>query len=108
MFTKVWHFEYVILVGIKINNNNNVFYIFSEDILCDIKLETDDGTIICGHKVILVSACPYFHAMFTSFAQGAKYVVKIRELDSNILQLLIDYIYTGKIMVTEQNVIVGI
>jgi len=46
--------------------------------------------------------------MFTSFAEGAKSVVNIRKLDSKILQLLIDYIYTGKIMVTEQNVMVGI
>lgn len=76
--------------------------------LCDIKLETDDGVIVCAHKIVLVSACPYFRAMFISFAEGDKYVVNIRELDSNILQLLIDYIYTGKIMVTEQNVMVGI
>eukprot|EP00102_Acyrthosiphon_pisum_P002195 XP_001943389.2 PREDICTED: kelch-like protein 17 isoform X2 [Acyrthosiphon pisum] len=75
-----------------------------EEVLCDIRLETDDGTIICGHKVVLVAACPYFRAMFSSFAEGAKYVVNIRELDSNILQLLIDYIYTGKITVTEQNI----
>jgi len=106
MLTKVWHFEYIILVSIKINNN--VFYVFREEVLCDIKLETDDGVIVCAHKVVLVSACPYFRAMFTSFAEGAKYVVNIRELDSNILQLLIDYIYTGKIMVTELNVMVGI
>ena len=31
---------------------------------CDFKLETDDGKIICGHRVILASASPYFHAMF--------------------------------------------
>jgi len=85
-----------------------VFYDFSEEALCDIKLETDDGVIVCAHKVVLVSACPYFRAMFTSFSEGNKYVVNIRDIDSNILQLLIDYIYTFKIMVTEQNVMVGI
>eukprot|EP00102_Acyrthosiphon_pisum_P022693 XP_016659903.1 PREDICTED: ring canal kelch homolog isoform X2 [Acyrthosiphon pisum] len=75
-----------------------------EEVLCDIKLETDDGAIVCAHKVVLVSACPYFRAMFTSSAGGDKYVVNISDIDSNILQLLIDFIYTGKIMVTEQNV----
>ncbi|XP_008181656.1 ring canal kelch homolog [Acyrthosiphon pisum] len=75
-----------------------------EEVLCDIKLETDDGVLVCAHKLVLVAACPYFRAMFSSFAEGAKYVVNIRELDSNILQLLIDYIYTGKITVTEQNI----
>eukprot|EP00102_Acyrthosiphon_pisum_P022696 XP_016659906.1 PREDICTED: ring canal kelch homolog isoform X5 [Acyrthosiphon pisum] len=77
-----------------------------EEVLCDIKLETDDGAIVCAHKVVLVSACPYFRAMFTSSAGGDKYVVNISDIDSNILQLLIDFIYTGKIMVTEQNVMI--
>ncbi|XP_060872121.1 ring canal kelch homolog isoform X2 [Metopolophium dirhodum] len=76
----------------------------NEEKLCDIKLETDDGVIVCAHKVVLVSVCPYFRTMITSFAEGDKYVVNIRDIDSNILQLLIDFIYTGKIMVTEQNV----
>ncbi|XP_029344977.1 kelch-like protein 3 isoform X1 [Acyrthosiphon pisum] len=78
-----------------------------EELLYDIKLETDDGVIVCAHKVVLVSACPYFREMFTccSSAVGDKYyVVNIGDIDSNILQLLIDFIYTGKIMVTEQNV----
>lgn len=30
----------------------------------------------------------------------------VREFDFNVLKLLIDYIYTGKIEVTEQNVVV--
>jgi len=86
-----------------------VFYVFREEVLYDIKLETDDGVIVSAHKVVLVSACPYFRAMFTSSsAVGDKYVVNIGDIDSNILQLLIDFIYTGKIMVTEQNVTVGI
>jgi len=68
-------------------------------VLCDIKLETDDGVIVCAHKIVLVSASPYFRAMFISFAEGDKDVVNIRELNSNILQLLIDYIYTGEIIV---------
>ncbi|XP_003243429.1 kelch-like protein 3 [Acyrthosiphon pisum] len=79
-----------------------------EEVLYDIKLETDDGVIVCAHKVVLVSACPYFREMFTSSAVGDKYVVNIKDIDSNILQLLIDFIYTGQIMVTEQNVMVGI
>ncbi|CAI6371711.1 unnamed protein product [Macrosiphum euphorbiae] len=74
------------------------------EVFCDIKLETDDGTIIFGHKVVLASASPYFQAMFTHFAEKNKELVVIRELDSVTLQLLIDFIYSGKIMVTENNV----
>ncbi|XP_026808341.1 LOW QUALITY PROTEIN: ring canal kelch homolog [Rhopalosiphum maidis] len=74
------------------------------DNFCDIKLQTDDGTIVFGHKNILASATPYFKAMFSSFAESNKDLVNIGEVDSTILQLLIDYIYTGEIMITQQNV----
>jgi len=79
-------------------------FVSRHEVFCDIKLETDDGTIIFGHKVVLASASPYFQAMFTHFAEKNKELVVIRELDSVILQLLIDFIYSGKIMVTENNV----
>eukprot|EP00102_Acyrthosiphon_pisum_P021695 XP_016658905.1 PREDICTED: ring canal kelch homolog isoform X2 [Acyrthosiphon pisum] len=71
---------------------------------CDIKLQTDDGKIIFGHKNILVSASPYFNAMFSNFNESNKDLVNIRKLDFHILQLLIDYIYTGEIIVTEKHV----
>ncbi|XP_025192493.1 kelch-like protein 2 [Melanaphis sacchari] len=71
---------------------------------CDVKLQTDDGTIIFGHKNILVSATYYFKAMFSNFVESNNYLVNIKELNSTILQLLIDYIYTSEIMITEENV----
>jgi len=89
-----------ILAAIKINNNE--FCCFSEEVLCDIKIETDDSVIVCAHKVVLVSGSQYFRSMFTGFAEGNKDIINLRELDSNILQLLVNYIYTGKIMVTEK------
>lgn len=42
--------------------------------------------------------------MFSSFDESNKDLINIRKLDSTILQLLIDYIYTGEIIVTEINV----
>ncbi|XP_060833662.1 ring canal kelch homolog isoform X1 [Rhopalosiphum padi] len=75
-----------------------------DEVFCDIKLETDDSTIVFGHKVVLASASPYFHAMFTSFEESNKDHVIIRELDSTALKLLVDFIYTAQIMVSEENV----
>lgn len=40
-----------------------MFYTFRNEVLCDIKLETDDGTIVYGHKVVSASATQY-SAMF--------------------------------------------
>jgi len=51
-----------------------------------------------------MSASPYFLAMFTNFDESNKDLVKIRKLDSTVLKLLIDFIYTGKIEVLEENV----
>ncbi|XP_029345949.1 ring canal kelch homolog isoform X2 [Acyrthosiphon pisum] len=75
-----------------------------DEILCDIKLETDDGGVIFGHKVVLASASPYFLAMFTNFSEKNQDQVAIGQLKSSALQLLIDFVYSGKISITEQNV----
>jgi len=80
-----------------------MFYVFREGVLCNIKLEIDDSFIVFAHKVALVSASPYFRAMFTSFAERDGDVVNLKKFDSNILQRLVDYIYSGEIMVTKHN-----
>jgi len=59
------------LAAIKINNNN-VFYAFREEVFCGIKLETDDGVIVCAHKVALVSVSPYFHLRSPVLPKGIK------------------------------------
>ncbi|XP_060879866.1 kelch-like protein 2 isoform X2 [Metopolophium dirhodum] len=70
----------------------------------DIKLKTDDGRVIFAHKVVLSSASPYFHTMFNNFSEKNQDFVVIRNIDSTALKLIIDFIYSGKIMVTEKNV----
>ncbi|XP_022180639.1 ring canal kelch homolog isoform X3 [Myzus persicae] len=73
---------------------------------CDITLETDDKQIIFAHKVVLASGSPYFHAMFTNFAEKNHDHVVMGQLDSTALKLLVNFIYSGKIVVTEINVLV--
>ncbi|KAL5236034.1 hypothetical protein ACI65C_003444 [Semiaphis heraclei] len=75
-----------------------------DEVFCDVKLKTDDGKIINGHKVVLASASEYFHAMFTHFEEKNQDLVVIKQLDSSTLQFLIDFIYSGEIIVTEENV----
>ncbi|XP_060877606.1 kelch-like protein 3 isoform X2 [Metopolophium dirhodum] len=74
------------------------------EVLCDITFKTDDGTILFGHKNVLMAASPYFSAMFNNFDESNKDLVSLRELDSTILRQLVDYIYTGEIMITKENV----
>ncbi|XP_050053371.1 ring canal kelch homolog [Aphis gossypii] len=72
-----------------------------DKVLCDIRIETDDGTIIFGHKVVFISVSTYFSEIFIDFNESNIDHINIRELDSNILQLLINYIYTGEIIITK-------
>lgn len=56
----------------------------------------------------MLAACsPYFVAMFTSFEESARDRVTLQGVDYHALELLIDYVYTSQIQVTEQNVQVG-
>ncbi|XP_029346112.1 ring canal kelch homolog isoform X2 [Acyrthosiphon pisum] len=70
----------------------------------DIKLKADDNKIVIAHKVVLADASPYFHAMFTNFSERNHDLVVMREIDSTALQLLVNFLYSGKIMITEENV----
>ena len=41
--------------------------------------------------------------MFDNFDESNKDLVNIRELDSMVLKILVDYIYTGEFIVTKEN-----
>ena len=74
------------------------------DSFCDVKLKTDDQKIITAHKVVLSAASPYFRAIFTNRAERNHDLVAIRNVDYTALQLLVNYIYSGQIVVTKENV----
>lgn len=52
----------------------------------------------------MASASPVFLAMFTNFKEKTEDCVIMKELDSTALELIIDYIYTGQIIITKENV----
>ena len=53
---------------------------------------------------MLAGCSPYFYAMFTKFEERKLDRVEIKEIDSLALELLIEYVYTAEILVTEENV----
>ena len=76
-------------------------------LLCDVTLKVG-GVELSAHKNILSSCSQYFYAMFTGdLAESKSDCITLQEIDPKALSLLIDFIYTSEIHVTEENVQVG-
>ena len=77
-----------------------------QNILCDVIVVADDDNIqVPAHRAVLASCCQYFHAMFTSrLSESTSDRVVMLMIDGRALSILIDYIYTSEILITEENV----
>uniref|UniRef100_A0A3B3WH03 BTB domain-containing protein n=1 Tax=Poecilia mexicana TaxID=48701 RepID=A0A3B3WH03_9TELE len=76
----------------------------SQSLLCDVTIVAEDVEI-AAHRVVLAAGSPYFHAMFTGeMTESRAKRVRIKEMGGWTLGLLVDYIYTAEIQVTEDNV----
>jgi len=53
--------------------------------------------------VVLSADSPYFQAMFTNFAEKNLDLVEIKYIDYTTLLLLVNFIYSGQILITEEN-----
>lgn len=64
---------------------------------------------IPAHKMVLASCSPYFYAMFTGFdfEESRQDKITVQGVDFHALQLLVEYVYTSIVEVTEDNVQVG-
>ncbi|VDD96380.1 unnamed protein product [Enterobius vermicularis] len=85
--------------------------------LCDVVLISDPedrdkggksryfGKEVHAHRCILVASCPYFAAMFSSsMVESERKSIHLKDIDGDTLEAVIDYIYTGKLKITESNV----
>jgi len=75
-----------------------------QNLLCDVTLVAGEDVEIPAHKMVLAACSPYFYAMFTSFEESKLERVTLQGVDSEALKLLVDYVYSAEIHVTEDNV----
>ncbi|PRD24459.1 UNVERIFIED_CONTAM: Tdpoz1 [Trichonephila clavipes] len=75
----------------------NLESLYSENLLCDTKLETKTGSFP-AHKNILSARSPVFKTMFANdMREKNEGCVEIEDLDDDIVQRLLLYIYTVKL-----------
>ncbi|XP_055947523.1 kelch-like protein 17 isoform X1 [Argiope bruennichi] len=72
--------------------------------LCDVSLHAGNDVIL-AHKVVLASCSAYFLAMFNcDMSEKNKSSITMHDVDPSALQLLVDFAYTGEVLISEDNV----
>lgn len=73
--------------------------------LCDVNIKIENGNL-WAHKIVLASSSEYFNAMFLrSFRESNEAEICIKGGTSfQTFELLIDFLYTSTVTITECNV----
>uniref|UniRef100_A0A665T7J9 Kelch-like protein 10 n=1 Tax=Echeneis naucrates TaxID=173247 RepID=A0A665T7J9_ECHNA len=71
-------------------------------LFCDAVIKVGDVEFPV-HKIILCSCTPYFRALFTRWSNPDREVFSIPGLGPDMMQLIIEFAYTGSASVTEEN-----
>ena len=80
-------------------------FIYRANFLCDVVLLTsDEQQEFPAHKAVLASCSPYFYAMFHHrFDESHQNRITLKDIDPKALGLLLDFLYTSEIQVSQEN-----
>ncbi|KAG8555058.1 hypothetical protein GDO81_017567 [Engystomops pustulosus] len=71
---------------------------------CDLHLHIGQE-VFGAHKLVLAASSPYFAALLSGgMKESSGDVVRIQEVEPPIFQLLLDFIYTGSVLISPENV----
>ncbi|XP_075039505.1 kelch repeat and BTB domain-containing protein 8 [Mixophyes fleayi] len=78
---------------------------YDECKLTDIVVQVDNGEHFSCHRNVLAAISPYFRSMFTSgLTESTQKEVRLVGIDAESMQLVLNYAYTSKVQLTENNV----
>lgn len=78
--------------------------LYKEREFVDITLVVDNREFYC-HKNVLAISSPFFMALFsTDMSESNQEKITLKEIDSLTMELVLDYIYTGEVFLTEETV----
>ncbi|XP_067626027.1 kelch-like protein diablo [Eurosta solidaginis] len=81
-----------------------IYQHFDDQGLIDVTFKLSNPTaLITAHRLILSATSPYFKQLFKS-EKGICPLIEIRDIDSETFERLIMFCYTGKTLVTVENV----
>ena len=76
----------------------------TEGKFCDIKITVGKRTFM-AHKVVLAASSQYFAGMFNSDWRENNLSEMTIDVDTKIFELLLDYMYLGKLSITEETIV---
>lgn len=72
--------------------------------LCDVTFRIG-GDTFTAHRVVVASVSPYLRAMFTcGMKESSQDEIELRDIEPQAMSALINYAYTGEVLVTVDNV----
>lgn len=66
---------------------------------------TAGETSFSAHRMILSTCSPYFRSLFASVPGNQHPVIFVRDVEANILELLVRYMYSGQVSVSEEQLV---
>ena len=71
---------------------------------CDVEIKVGDATSVHAHRAVLSASSAYFEAMFRpelGLSEGKQKTVTLHSIRADILELLVEFIYTGQIEIEQ-------
>lgn len=91
--------------GAEQAQRRKLFELFEACVLTDVVLVVQEQ-VIAAHRVILATASPFFHALFTSgMKESREHRIELNEIHAPAFQELLKYMYLGQLHITGETIL---